>query len=108
MAPANLRQRVMEPEDIDDPALEKEQLFGALRGLTRINFLSASASHVWGPMLRLARELKLDRLRILDVATGGGDIPLALWRKAKQAGLRLEILGVDISERALEFAQRQC
>ena len=43
MGESNLRQRVMEPEDIDDPALEKEQLFGALRGLTTINFLSASA-----------------------------------------------------------------
>lgn len=108
MAESNLRQRAMEPEDIDDPALEKEQLFGALRGLTTINFLSASAGSVWAPMVRLARERKQDRLRILDVATGGGDIPRALWRKAKRAGLKLEILGVDISERALEFAARQC
>ncbi len=108
MAESNLRQRVMEPEDIDDPALEKEQLFGALRGLTTINFLSASAGSVWQPMVRLAREKKQDRLRILDVATGGGDIPQTLWRKGKRAGLRLEILGVDISERALEFAARQC
>ena len=108
MAESNLRQRVMEPEDIDDPALEKDQLFGALRGLTTINFLSASAASVWQPMVRLARERKQARLRILDVATGGGDIPLALWQKGKRAGLRLEILGVDISERALEFAARQC
>jgi 2-polyprenyl-3-methyl-5-hydroxy-6-metoxy-1,4-benzoquinol methylase len=108
MAAFHLRQRFLVPEDIDDPALEKEQLFGALAGLTRINFLSASAGHVWGPMLCLARDLKLRRLRILDVATGGGDIPHSLWRKGKQAGIPLEILGVDISERALEFAGRQC
>ncbi|MGI8982017.1 MAG: methyltransferase domain-containing protein [Pirellulaceae bacterium] len=108
MAESNLRQRVMEPEDIDDPALEKEQLFSALRGLTTINFLSASAGSVWKPMVRLARERKQHKLRILDVATGGGDIPRALWRKGKQAGLKLEILGVDISERALEFAAGQC
>ena len=108
MPARDLRQRILEPEDIDDPALAKEKLLGALEGLARINFLSASAGSVWRPMLRLARELKLDRLRVLDVATGGGDIPLALWRKAKRAGLRLEILGVDISERALGFAQRQC
>jgi 2-polyprenyl-3-methyl-5-hydroxy-6-metoxy-1,4-benzoquinol methylase len=108
MPASDLRQRILEPEDIDDPTLAKEKLFGALEGLTRINFLSASAGSVWGPMLRLVRELKLDRLRILDVATGGGDIPLALWRKGKRAGLRLEIVGVDISERALEFARRKC
>lgn len=108
MAASDLRQRQLEPEDIDDPTLEKEKLFGALAGLTRINFLSASAGHVWRPILRLARELKLPRLRILDVATGGGDIPLALWRKGKRAGIPLEILGVDISERALEFAAKHC
>jgi 2-polyprenyl-3-methyl-5-hydroxy-6-metoxy-1,4-benzoquinol methylase len=108
MLASDLRQRILEPEDIDDPTLAKEKLFGALEGLTRINFLSASAGSVWGPMLRLARELKLDRLRILDVATGGGDIPLALWRKGKRAGLQLEIVGVDISEQALEFAHQKC
>lgn len=108
MPASNLRRRILEPEDIDDPALEKEKLFGALQGLTRINFLSASAGSVWKPMARLARDLKLSRLRILDVATGGGDIPLALWRKGQAAGLELEILGVDISERALEFAASKC
>lgn len=108
MPASNLRRRIMEPEDIDDPALEKEKLFGALQGLTRINFLSASAGSVWKPMARLARDLRLSRLRILDVATGGGDIPLALWRKGQAAGLQLEILGVDISERALEFAASKC
>ncbi len=108
MPASNLRRRILEPEDIDDPALDKEKLFGALHGLTRINFLSASAGSVWKPMARLARDLKLNRLRILDVATGGGDIPLALWRKGQAAGLQLEILGVDISERALEFAASKC
>jgi 2-polyprenyl-3-methyl-5-hydroxy-6-metoxy-1,4-benzoquinol methylase len=108
MAARNLDERILEPEDIDDPALEKEQLYGALRGLTTINFLSASARSVWMPMVRLARQQKLERLRILDVATGGGDIPRALWRKGKRVGLKLEILGIDISERALEFATGQC
>ena len=108
MPASNLRRRILEPEDIDDPALDREKLFGALQGLTRINFLSASAGSVWKPMARLARDLKLNRLRILDVATGGGDIPLTLWHKGQAAGLQLEILGVDISERALEFAASKC
>jgi 2-polyprenyl-3-methyl-5-hydroxy-6-metoxy-1,4-benzoquinol methylase len=108
MTASDLRERVLEPEEIDDPALEKEKLFGALHGLSRINFLSASAGSVWTPMVRLACDLRQDRLRILDVATGGGDIPLALWHKAKAAGLQVEVLGVDISERALEFAASHC
>src|SRR4051812_28225307 len=105
MPMSNLHRRVLEPEDIDDPRLEREELFGALRGLARINFLSASAHSVWSPLARLARGLGRKQLRVLDVATGAGDIPLALWQKGKRAGLKLEILGIDISERALEFAE---
>ena len=102
-----LEQRLREPEDIDDPALDTAQLQGALRGLERINLLSASAGMVWQPIRRLARELKTDRLRVLDIATGAGDVPLRLWHKARRSGLTLEIVGLDVSERAVEFATRR-
>ena len=46
-------------------------------------------------------------MRVLDVATGAGDIPLALWRKSQRTGLKLEIRGIDISERALDFARQK-
>ena len=98
--------RVMEPEDIDDPSLDRDRLHGALGGLTTINALSRSAEILWAPLRRLARELKADRLRILDIATGAGDVPRRLWRKAKRAGLALEIHGVDVSEPVLEYARR--
>jgi 2-polyprenyl-3-methyl-5-hydroxy-6-metoxy-1,4-benzoquinol methylase len=107
MAANDLRTRILEPEEIDDPELAQDQLYGALHGLTRINFLSASAASVWSPIRRLAKRLKTTHLRILDIATGAGDIPVALWRKGKRAGLKLEILGVDISERALDFARER-
>jgi 2-polyprenyl-3-methyl-5-hydroxy-6-metoxy-1,4-benzoquinol methylase len=44
-------------------------------------------------------------LRILDLATGGGDIPLGLWRRAQKTGVQVDILGIDISPCALEMAQ---
>jgi 2-polyprenyl-3-methyl-5-hydroxy-6-metoxy-1,4-benzoquinol methylase len=46
----------------------------------------------------------MDRLRLLDIATGGGDIPIALWRRAQREGLELDILGLDVSERAVQYA----
>ena len=107
MAANDLRSRILESEDIDDPELEKEKLYGALHGLSRINFLSASAGTVWSPIRRLAQRLKNDHLRILDIATGAGDIPVSLWRKGQRAGLKLEILGVDISDRALDFSRER-
>ena len=52
-------------------------------------------------------DLGTDRLRVLDIATGAGDVPIALAQKAKRAGLQLEIRGVDVSEQALAFARER-
>ena len=100
-----LARRVIEAEDIDDPSLDRQRLHGALGGLTTINALSRSAEILWPPIRRLARELAADRLRVLDVATGAGDVPRRLWRKARRAGLMLEVHGVDVSEPVLEYAR---
>jgi SAM-dependent methyltransferase len=43
----------------------------------------------------------------LDVATGSGDIPLGLYQRAQQCGLKLAITGVDISPRAVEAARER-
>ncbi len=103
----SLAQRQLEPEEMDDPAIATERLHGALTGLTRINFVSDSARIVWSPIARLARKLNVDRLRVLDIATGAGDVPRALWRKARRAGLNLEIRGIDFSPRSVEFARQR-
>ncbi|MEK6258033.1 MAG: methyltransferase domain-containing protein [Planctomycetota bacterium] len=102
-----LSERVCEPEVMDDPALDRQRHFAALRGLARLNGLSASASIVWKPIAQLARQLKVNRLRVLDVATGAGDLPLRLWRKARRANLQLDLHGVDISPQALDFARQR-
>ena len=101
-----LAERVCEPEVMDDPLLDRQRHFTALRGLARLNGLSASASILWSPIAQLARQLKVDRLRVLDVATGAGDLPLRLRRKARRTNLQLDLHGVDISPQALEFARQ--
>jgi len=102
-----LRDRVLEPEDMDDPALATEHLHGALSGLSRLNFVSNSVRIVWRPIRRLARDLKTDRLRVLDIATGAGDVPIALWKRAQRAGLSLDIHAIDFSPRSIDFARRR-
>ena len=82
----SLAQRQLEPEDMDDPAIATERLHGALTGLTRINFVSNSAGIVWSPIARLARKLNVDRLRVLDIATGAGDVPRACGDKHGEPG----------------------
>ena len=44
---------------------------------------------------------------MLDVATGSGDIPLALARLARRHNLPLQFAGCDISPRAVAFARRR-
>ena len=98
------KQRFREPEIMDDPVLDGSRHAVALRGLSRLNYLSRSAQILWSPLTVLARQLGRRQLRVLDVATGAGDVPVRLWHIAQRAGIDLEILGLDVSPRAVEFA----
>src|SRR4051812_1092457 len=103
----SLDERQREPEEMDDPTIATERLHGALTGLQRLNFVSNSARIVWRPIRQLARELKPNRLRVLDVATGAGDVPIALWKRAQRSRIGLDICGIDFSPRSVEFARQQ-
>ena len=93
---------------MDDPNLDARRHRHALRGLARVNAISLSTRTVWKPIRRLAKELGTSRLRVLDVATGGGDIPLGIWKRSRRANLDLEITGIDISDEALAVARQRC
>jgi 2-polyprenyl-3-methyl-5-hydroxy-6-metoxy-1,4-benzoquinol methylase len=90
---------------MDQPGLDPSEHAAALRGLARINWFSGSARILWRPLSRLARENSGRPLRILDLATGSGDVPLLLWQRFRRAGLRVELAGADVSEFALTQAR---
>lgn len=102
-------QRSRRPELMDQPGLEPAEHVRALQGLGRINVLSRVGSVLWPPIERLARLQGMnDRpLRVLDLATGGGDTPITLARRAAAKGLNVEIDGCDISSQAIDYAQGQ-
>jgi 2-polyprenyl-3-methyl-5-hydroxy-6-metoxy-1,4-benzoquinol methylase len=102
-----LRQRCRQPELMDQPNLDEGQHTHALRGLERLNRWSLSARILWPPLQRLAAETLERPLRILDIATGAGDLPVSLWRKARREGMVFQIDGCDVSSRALAFARRR-
>jgi 2-polyprenyl-3-methyl-5-hydroxy-6-metoxy-1,4-benzoquinol methylase len=95
------RRRV--PELMDQPELAAAEHRRALAGLARINWWSGSAGILW-PSIQAAGRTMPRPLRILDVATGAGDVPIRLWQKARRAGLNVEIAACDCSLQALEFA----
>jgi SAM-dependent methyltransferase len=105
--PFSLRQRRREPELMDQPDLEEGLHLGALRGLERINRWSGSAGLLWRPVRALARQAGGSPLRLLDIATGAGDVPLGLWRKGRRAGVPLAVEGCDRSPRAVAHARRR-
>lgn len=104
MVTPSIRQRDLQDEVMDDPDLDEHRHFDALRGLARLNWWSASGQILWRPIERLSREKQLRSIRVLDVATGGGDLPIWLWKKSQRSGIDLKITGLDVSERAVGFA----
>jgi SAM-dependent methyltransferase len=103
---ARLVERNRQPEVMDRPDLDRPRHFQALRGLERINFWSGSAGILWPPIRDLARQ-SAGPLRLLDVATGAGDVPIRLWHKARRAGLAVRIDGCDRSPAAVEYARQR-
>jgi SAM-dependent methyltransferase len=102
-----LRQRSLVPEVMDDPSLLAGPHEQALRALARINWWSGSARILWGPVRRLAAEHPGRPLRLLDVASGAGDVLIGLAERARRSNIALELHGCDISEVALAHARHR-
>ena len=92
---------------MDQPGLEEQAHQRALAGLRRLNWISGSSRIVWPRLRELARQHPNDRLRVLDVASGGGDVPIQLAHRAARENLSLEFTGTDISPVAVDYACRQ-
>lgn len=102
-----LAQRHCQPELMDDPNLPEDEHHRALRGLARLNRLTAAWRPFWPPLRRLAQDRWPEPVRVLDVASGSGDSVLRLWHQAQRSGLtNLEFTGSDISPKARAMAQR--
>lgn len=101
--------RCRQPELMDQPSLGRSEHLQALQGLRRINSVSRPSSVLWAAIARLARQREVNGrpVRVLDLATGGGDTPIELDRRARRAGLNLEIEGCDVNPQAVDYAQKQ-
>jgi len=93
-----LRSRRLTPECMDDPSLPAARHAAALAGLRRINRCSGVVPALWRQLAPLGAA------RVLDLGSGGGDVPVALARRAARRGLPLELHASDKSRFALETA----
>lgn len=89
---------------MDQPDLEADAHRAALRGLSRLNRLSVASGALWKAMRHAAEPSAERPLRVLDVATGGGDVLRGVAELAAKAGVTIEGLGIDRSAVAIEHA----
>lgn len=89
---------------MDDPHLDIRSHSEALQGLARLNMCSASSQIIWAPIEKLSKQLDR-RIRVLDIATGSGDILREVRKKAHNQQLSIELVGSDVSATALKLAK---
>lgn len=90
---------------MDDPGLERDRHVDALEALARVNRASLAGRRLWREVFAL--EARLGRSpRVLDLACGGADLLVDVARRARRAGVPVELHGCDISPVAVERARR--
>ncbi|MGV3483689.1 MAG: methyltransferase domain-containing protein [Planctomycetaceae bacterium] len=97
-------ERDLQPEEMDDPHLPEGLHHDALRGLARLNSVTGVGPAMYRRLRRYARELGRP-VRLLDIGTASGDMPIYWTRQAAREGLAIHCTGVDISEGALTYAK---
>ena len=96
------------PEIMDrrgnDPAL----LRADLHVLENINRFLGGHRIALGYLENLLNTMPMNHVRILDLATGGGDVPRAIVQWARGRHLDIEITAVDGNPEILGIAREQC
>jgi ubiquinone/menaquinone biosynthesis C-methylase UbiE len=100
-----LQSRQREEEWMDAPDVDPEQLRLSLRFIRRINaFLRYPQVTLWH-LTRLSRHWKKgEKISILDLATGSGDIPRAILNWARRRRFNLRMIAVDLHAETIRVA----
>ncbi|WP_341277935.1 methyltransferase domain-containing protein [Paenibacillus sp. FSL H8-0537] len=101
-------ERLLRQTTIARRAQELELLFGQGAGLEQ-GAAKNSQGKQWGWTGSGSRPAQGDRVKIklLDVATGLADIPIALEKWCSRRGMAVEIVGVDIHPKMVELAAKR-
>jgi len=90
---------------MDAPSADPRQLRRSLAFIRRVNALLGYTRATLRHLARFSRGWSQgQRITILDVATGSGDVPAAILRWAKRRGFDVGIVGVDLHEETLRLA----
>jgi 2-polyprenyl-3-methyl-5-hydroxy-6-metoxy-1,4-benzoquinol methylase len=90
---------------MDQPGLALREHRHALTALGRAHRVSRTAAALWPAIRRAAGTSGGAPLRVLDVASGGGQLAIALARHAARERVPLDIVCGDISPVAIEYGR---
>jgi 2-polyprenyl-3-methyl-5-hydroxy-6-metoxy-1,4-benzoquinol methylase len=93
------------PEMMDHPVLNPLAHKKARDGLARLNSFGSGINLILYPLLMLMREQNLASLRVLDLATGSGEVAINIWSAFRERQKDLHMAGCDISRDAIEMAK---
>jgi 2-polyprenyl-3-methyl-5-hydroxy-6-metoxy-1,4-benzoquinol methylase len=102
--PGELKERRLEREVMDDPALDDEAHHHALEGIHWINVVSGFRAGVWRLIRRELDAADGQPLSLVDLACADGR--LLRWLHGR-AGDRLQLSGIDLSETAITRAREK-
>lgn len=95
-------------ELMERPEISTAELEAGLADLARLNRLFGGTALVIRHLARLAEEAPRHRpLRVLDLGTGGGDVPVAVAEWGRRMGRALEVTAIDRDPRMVAIARRR-
>jgi len=92
-------------EFMDREDCDLEKLNNTYRQFSTINSLLSGWRRIYNQLIK-PELTSPDRIyTFLDIGFGGGDIPLKIARWANNDGFKVEVLGIELDDRALEFVK---
>ncbi|MDQ7843888.1 MAG: methyltransferase domain-containing protein [Armatimonadota bacterium] len=103
--PAPARREIR--EFLDTPGQDPRALAALLSDLRRVNFRYGGLRLVLHYLDAFARQIPRRPLRVLDVATGGADIPVAITAWAARRGIAVRVVAVEVNPAVLVRARER-
>lgn len=99
----DLTERALAPEQMDAPDLPGDVYADVLRDLSRVNIWTMASHPTLNFLDRVAGSG--NRLRILDVGFGAGDMLRRIRRWSERRGIRADLVGIDLNPRSVAIAR---